>query len=245
MDQATIDKDAFLQETPGVKGLLPHGQRLADFARSVSWRPEEILGFLESEGTLLEWMQAPLPHYGLSPGELWRHSLAAALACDHARAFCHVPVAPEAFVAALFHEVGKIVLGSHLTKGTSLLMHRAKQRLGLTDDQAEMDILKMCHGELGARLVTCFSMGPEVAAAIRYHHSPILAPEAESRRLATQVALGDVVAATIGAGCGTGGTVPAFNAAAAGALGITQEGFSALCREVEQRLGARRERTAA
>ena len=51
-----------------------------------------------------------LPEYGLSEGDLWRHSVAAALASEAAASVCQTPVPPESFTAALLHDIGKLVL---------------------------------------------------------------------------------------------------------------------------------------
>ena len=51
-----------------------------------------------------------LPEYGLSEGDLWRHSVAAALASEAAARVCQTVVPPESFTAALLHDIGKLVL---------------------------------------------------------------------------------------------------------------------------------------
>ena len=60
-------------------------------------------------------MEQTVPGYGLYAGELWRHSVMAALAAEASRRFCHVAIPIASFTAALLHDLGKLVLGQSLT----------------------------------------------------------------------------------------------------------------------------------
>jgi HD-like signal output (HDOD) protein len=180
-------------------------------------------------------MQRELLEYGLQEGELWRHSVAAAVAVDQGRKFCRVPMAPEAFCAALLHDTGKFVLASHLGQQGAESLQRTGEHQDLSDEQAERKVLQICHTELGARLAKGWRLREGTADGIQYHHAPLLGPTPQARRLGTQVALGDAVARAIGLDCGTGSGA-SFNPAIAGALGITSEGFDWLCAEVERRV---------
>jgi len=182
------------------------------------------------------WMQQALPEYGLSEGVLWKHSVAAAMAVDLAHNFCRIPIAPEAFCTALLHDVGKLVLASHLHDRSAGSQEGADESHGLNGEEAEVETFKTCHTELGARLSAHWQLSPATADGIRFHHSPILGPTAHARRLGNLVALGDVVATAIGVGCETDPSRVKLTPAIAGALGISLEGFDSLCREVQRGL---------
>ena len=72
-----------------------------------------------------------MPEYGIDDGVLWRHSVAAALAAELERLSCTVKVPPEAFTAALLHDVGKLVLCRHMKPEVLELLARAQAQVVL------------------------------------------------------------------------------------------------------------------
>jgi len=180
-------------------------------------------------------MQRALPEFGLSEGELWRHSVAAALAIEHSRFHIKKEVQPEAFAAALLHDIGKLLLARYLTAETITLVQRACEEGGYTAEEAEREVLQVDHAELGGLIARKWKLPEPISLAIQYHHSPFSAPDEVNRTLGFQVALADAVANTLGIPRGNSHH-PGFTPALAGSLGITQEGFDALCVEVETRL---------
>jgi HD-like signal output (HDOD) protein len=91
-----------------------------------------------------------LPAYGLSEGDLWSHSVAASLGAEVIGALSPIMVPPETVTAALLHDVGKLVLARFLTP--ELLAGIADARIDgeRSEMQAEIDVLGVHHGELGA-----------------------------------------------------------------------------------------------
>lgn len=172
--------------------------------------------------------------FGLSEGSLWRHSVAAALAIDRARAYCVTPILPHAFAAALLHDVGKLVLARHLEPTAEAFLNRARQ-LGYDPQAAEEEVLAVNHAELGALVARSWKLPECIAAAIQHHHSPLAGLDEDTRRLCHQIALADAVTAAIGASSGPG-SQPAFDGAIAGCLGITLADFEDLCCKVADEL---------
>lgn len=182
--------------------------------------------------TVGEMLGDSLPAYGLSEGELWRHSVAAAFAMEAARRHCRVTFAPEAFAAALLHDVGKLVLARYLDPDAVAVVRRVCQESGLDDEEVERELLHLPHAEVGARIAEGWGLPPAIAMGIRFHHTPLYAPDEESRKLCTQIALADVVAHAIGAPCGAGsagGEPGTIDPGIASLLGITRQGFEDLC----------------
>jgi putative nucleotidyltransferase with HDIG domain len=181
-------------------------------------------------------MKQALPEFGLSEGELWRHSVAAALAIEQARFFIKKEVKPEAFAAALLHDIGKLLLARHLDSETITFVQRACEEGGFSSEEAEREVLHVDHAELGALVTRKWSLPEPISLAIQYHHSPFSATDEASRTLCFQIALADAVATTLGVPCGESQPIPDFTPALAGSLGITEQGFRRLCAEVEARL---------
>lgn len=97
-------------------------------------------------------MTQGLPEYGLSEGELWRHSVASALAIEIMPTLANVPLPPETYTAALLHDVGKLVMARFLGPEVLGRLAHAREQGGLCSLTAEREVLQMHHGELGGRL---------------------------------------------------------------------------------------------
>ncbi len=179
-----------------------------------------------------------LPAYGLSQGDLWRHSVATAFAIEAARPFCRVPVPSEAFAAALLHDVGKLALARYLDAETLAVVRAACTEQGLAEDEIEEELLRLPHPEVGARVAEAWGLPARLTSGIRYHHAPLYAPGEEGRRLCQQIALADAVARAIGAPGGTTSEPAGLDVVSADRLGISGQGFDELCAKVAGELDA-------
>ncbi|HZR21026.1 MAG TPA: HDOD domain-containing protein [Verrucomicrobiae bacterium] len=117
-------------------------------------------------------LQARVPAYGLDEGALWRHSVAAAVAAETAPAFCQEEVPPEAFTAALLHDIGKLVMGRFLSPEILGFIGQAQEVDHLCQLEAESLLLKVHHGELGGLIAQHWKLPPRVVQGIIYHHNP-------------------------------------------------------------------------
>jgi putative nucleotidyltransferase with HDIG domain len=111
---------------------------------------------------------------------LWRHSLAVAcLARRIAQAECLSPIqVEEAFLAALVHDVGKLVLGANLPEESA-----EAQRLvvghGMSGPEAERVVFGASHAEVGACLLGQWGISDTVVEAVAWHHQPVTAGRCE------------------------------------------------------------------
>jgi HD-like signal output (HDOD) protein len=113
-----------------------------------------------------------LPEYGLSEGDLWRHSVASSLAAEIIMAMAPNPVPAEAVTAALIHDVGKLVLARFLTPDLLQAMAEAREHGDGQSMQAEIDVLGVHHGQLGGLIARNWNLPDRLAEAVTHHHTP-------------------------------------------------------------------------
>src|SRR5581483_6124697 len=190
------------------QGLTGSVLRLANSAASATGRQISLVRdavLRVGGGTLLSLavgqrvrgqMSAALPAYDLAEGELWRHSVAAALATERAGSVCRAGIPPEAFTAALLHDVGKLVLVRFLSRDLQELLERARSEGHVAALEAEREILGVDHAELGELVVQHWGLPDAIARPIAAHH----APTEDDGPVADAVHLADVIAKRIGAG---------------------------------------------
>lgn len=177
-------------------------------------------------------MRGALPEYGLSEGGLWRHSVAAALAADAAQALCTTPIPPETYVAALLHDVGKLVMAQHLDAETLRLLRDARERGAQSSLRAEAEVLEVHHGELGGLLAQQWKLPERVVIGIIHHHTPDQAGDIIAD--ATHVA--NIAAKRAGTGFAANADDLQLAESSLARLGLTTDGFETLCDRVRTRL---------
>ncbi|MGQ0825182.1 MAG: HDOD domain-containing protein [Actinomycetota bacterium] len=182
-------------------------------------------------------LQHAIPEYGLAEGDLWEHSVAAAVAAELVARHAAVPPPAETATAALLHDVGKLVMARFLEPALLVALQRAEAQ-GLTRRKAEADVLGIDHAELGALIAQSWGLPPALVRGIGSHHEPTA-----SDVVACGVHVADVLAKTVGAGLDDNPDAATFTTACA-TLGLAPDGFEAVCRLVEARLEAVRGRFA-
>ncbi len=128
-----------------------------------------------------------------SAADLWRHSLAVAVAARALGKCSPHPVMPdELFVAGLIHDIGVLVerqgfpdefcevINMCLTSGVEFL-------------QAERDIIGADHQAFGVGLTTKWKFPRHLRAAVGFHHNPE-AVSAELKNIATLIQTADILA---------------------------------------------------
>ena len=181
-------------------------------------------------------LQRALPILGAGEGELWRHSVASALATELARKHIKRQVPPQAFATALLHDIGKLVLERHLDEHAAAYLQRSREDGELLEDESEREVLQVSHAEVGALVARAWGLPECIAVGIQYHHQPLEATDEDGRYLAYLISLADAVATHIGEGCGEilppGGLSPDI----AGSLGLPKAAFDVLCEQTSEGL---------
>jgi putative nucleotidyltransferase with HDIG domain len=166
--------------------------------------------------------------YELGERELWRHSVAAALAAERIGRLTNVPVPGTAFTAALLHDIGKLVLNRHINGERLDAIRDLVVEQQITYLEAENRVLGTDHAEVGAVVAQHWGFPDEFARAIRLHHDPDAAPEP----ILDAVHLCNAVAKLNGIGLGSEQMNLKASSEAACRLGLTTSGLEALCATV-------------
>lgn len=168
----------------------------------------------------------------MSEGELWRHSVAAALAAESAPAFCDIELPPETYAAALLHDVGKLVLARFLEPSVLQLLAAAQEQDHLSSLRAESELLGVHHGELGGLIAQSWHLPDRLVTGIIHHHTPDDARDL----VADAVHLANIAAKQVGAGHWVVEEDRQLHAPSIQRLKMTPEGFDGLCKQVGKRL---------
>ena len=136
--------------------------------------------------------------YGINGGELWQHSVTAAVA---AQLIAQGNGEDEslAFTAALLHDLGKIILAGALEHiYEELVQNSQSQQAALIE--TEKRLLGVQHAEIGGRLLSRWKFPENIVSAVTFHHEPAAA--SPHQRLAAYVYLGNMIAYFMGHGYG-------------------------------------------
>ncbi len=138
--------------------------------------------------------------YGLEAGDLWRHSVAVALAASSFAQRIELGNQNLCFTAGLLHDIGKVVLNECVAGGLAAIREQVTLHQ-LSFAEAETQVLGCSHEEIGAALGEQWRLPEPILRCIRYHHAPgALTPPDP---LVDVVYLADCVCLLLGVGLGT------------------------------------------
>ena len=146
-------------------------------------------------------MDKPVPGYDLPPGELWRHSIAVSVAAEGLVKELKVDAGEEIFTAALLHDVGKLVLGEFVKDDFKQIETAVSD--GIAFETAETIVLGTNHADIGAQILTNWSLPDEIVNAVRWHHAPEKAQQTSTMLDIVHVA--NFMSMMIGVGIGRDG----------------------------------------
>ena len=115
-------------------------------------------------------MDPAVEGYGLSPGELWLHSIAVSTTAEALAKSRKFDEANDFFTPALLHDLGKLVLGKFVKAEQSKIDSLVAK--GVPFVFAEKEVLKWDHAEIGALILSNWSFPDDLINAVRWHHNP-------------------------------------------------------------------------
>jgi putative nucleotidyltransferase with HDIG domain len=115
-------------------------------------------------------MDTAVEGYGLSPGELWLHSIAVSTTAEALAKNRKLPETDDFFSPALLHDLGKMVLGKFVKAEQSKIDSLVTG--GVPFVIAEKEVLKTDHAEIGALILSKWSFPDDLINAVRWHHYP-------------------------------------------------------------------------
>jgi putative nucleotidyltransferase with HDIG domain len=173
------------------------------------------------------------PGYELEELELWRHSVAAALAADLLPRFARVAISPVAFTAALLHDIGKFIISRYLTDDIKVEIRRIEAEHKAPYIEAERAVLGFDHAQVGGVIARRWNFPEALADAISHHHHPRRDGEDTAH---AAVHIGNAVAKIIGVGMGIEAMNMEADNQAARSLGLTPITLESLCASVAYEL---------
>lgn len=129
----------------------------------------------------------PLSGYRLKSGELWNHSVAAAMASQWLSQVFSYSDPEEAYVGGLLHDIGKVLLDQYV-RMDYLVIADTMRRGQVSLWQAEENLFGIDHARIGGMMAKRWNFPSRLIDAIQYHHAPSLAMENEKLAAITNVA---------------------------------------------------------
>ncbi|RKY24205.1 MAG: hypothetical protein DRP79_08085, partial [Planctomycetota bacterium] len=176
-------------------------------------------------------MIQPCKGYSLAERELWRHSLAAAIAAGKISSFTRKPIPGSAFTAALMHDIGKLILTRYHDPEKISVINRMVEK-GALYIEAERSVLGTDHAVVGGMMAKRWQFPESLVHAIEKHHDP----DAESSPVLDTVHVANIVAKTLGIGLGSDQMNLTASTDAAERLGLSSKTLEALCAAVPDEL---------
>jgi|WetSurMetagenome_2_1015567.scaffolds.fasta_scaffold43086_2 HD-like signal output (HDOD) protein len=169
-----------------------------------------------------------LEGYKLNSGDLWKHSLAVAIASRLIAAKGgHKDLENDAFSAGLIHDGGKIVLNRYILERSSAFENYMSDESKSFLD-AEKEILGFDHSEIAAGMCEVWKIPKSLVSAICFHHYPAAS---NGNMLANIVHVADALALMSGIGAGVDGMLYKMDQRAQESLGLSEEVLSGILDE--------------
>jgi HD-like signal output (HDOD) protein len=189
-DQAIVAKVLTLANSAyyGVSGMVSSIQHASVLLG------QKTLGQMITISASSALLNKKLQGYGITPDEMWRHSLACAFAAKRIAEMRWADLLEDAFTAGLLHDAGKIILDPYIVKNQDEFAQLDRHHQ-MPLFEAEKVIIGFDHAEIMSRACRLWRFPEVQVAAIRNHHQPSCSKD---HALACTIHLADVLAKSAG-----------------------------------------------
>jgi putative nucleotidyltransferase with HDIG domain len=177
-------------------------------------------------------MSKPCPGYEFEADQLWRHSVAAALAAEQIAKVLPGRVPPVGFTAALLHDIGKLLLSQRLDGEIKVKIKQLEQNNKITFVESERLVLGFDHGEVGGMIMRYWGFPESLAKAVERHHYPDNDPD----QVSDVVHLSNCIAKLIGTGLGSEAMNLFMSSDTMNRMGLAEPSLEAICANVQSGL---------
>jgi len=191
-----------------------------------------MLGFHEVRNLALAatvFRTFPQGHPDFDRAQLWRHSLATAIAAEGISKMTGAG-GGGSFVAGLLHDMGKVafdVVYPRLFRDAAHKAHAEKRFIRET----ELEVLGLTHAQAGGILAERWSLPIGIVEAVRFHHNSVRASA-----LAHIAALADYAAYQAEFGESSNGRMPVYPESAA-SMSVGEDGLTSIKEHLRQSAG--------
>jgi len=141
---------------------------------------------------------------GLIENMLWEHSFGAALAAKIIAGHTPQVSADEAFLAGLFHDLGKIIMNLREKEKFQKVIERCYNEM-LMFEEVEKTVFPYTHAELGAYVLEKWNLPEDLITAVMLHHT-FAFPDPENiyqQNMTAITSLADLICVKLGIGTRT------------------------------------------
>ncbi len=165
---------------------------------------------------------------------LWEHSVGCAIAARLIAKKKGLKEPEEVSVAALLHDIGKVVLSLKFPREYEKVLADAESKDIFIFD-AEKNHFAITHADAGSWIARRWNFPRNLVEVIEYHHKPHLAKEASVQTAI--VHLSDILIRSKGYGFAGDSLVPAVNPSSWQLLGLSENEIKDILKEIDDSLG--------
>lgn len=138
---------------------------------------------------------------GLTENMLWEHSFGAGVAARIIAAHSRCVGADEAFLAGLFHDIGKIIMNLREKDKFQLLIERCYNEM-LPFEEIEQTVFPYTHADLGGYVLEKWNLPKALITAVMQHHTFVFSDRDDNyhRNLTAVTSLANLLCVKLGIG---------------------------------------------
>jgi HD-like signal output (HDOD) protein len=168
--------------------------------------------------------------YGLARGELWKHSVATAMASKSIADTKEILDKYRIYTASLIKDIGKVIIENHVGKSIKKIIHLVRKK-NYSFDQAEEETLGVNHAAIGGMIAEKWNFSPQMVFMIANHH---LNSEASKQNVETSIIyLTDTISRMVGIGIGADGLAYKMYDVVFDNLGVSRQDIEHIMGEIK------------